>query len=78
MRSTLNLDDSLILQAKLLTGIGEKTKLIHYGLKELIYQKKLKELVSMKGFAKGKAKSEPRKREWQNQKPIASLLFGFG
>jgi hypothetical protein len=36
MRTTLNLDDGLIEKARKLTGIQEKTELVHRGLRELV------------------------------------------
>ncbi len=36
MRTTLNLDDSLVERARKLTGIKEKTALVHAGLEALI------------------------------------------
>jgi Arc/MetJ family transcription regulator len=36
MRTTINLDDELVAKAQLYTGVKEKTKLVHLGLKALI------------------------------------------
>lgn len=36
MRTTLNLDDALLQRARELTGIDEKTRLVHKGLEALI------------------------------------------
>ena len=36
MRTTLNLDDSLVAEAMRLTGLKEKTAVIHAGLKALM------------------------------------------
>ena len=36
MRTTLNLDDTMVKEATKLTGIHEKTSLIHLGLQALI------------------------------------------
>ena len=36
MRTTINLDDELVAKAQLYTGVKEKTRLIHLGLKPLI------------------------------------------
>ena len=40
MRTTLNLDDALLDEARRITGIDEKTALIHRGLEELIARQK--------------------------------------
>ena len=36
MRTTINLDDELLTQAQRITGMKERTTLIHEGLKALI------------------------------------------
>ena len=36
MRTTLNLNDALLEEARRITGIHEKTALVHRGLKELV------------------------------------------
>jgi Arc/MetJ family transcription regulator len=49
MRTTLNLDDDLILRAREYTGIREKTSLIHAALRELIAKEAAKRLALLEG-----------------------------
>ena len=49
MRSTLNLDEQLLRKAQKLTGITEKTALIHRGLEALIAQQSSKRLAALRG-----------------------------
>ena len=49
MRTTLNLDDSLIEEAKELTGIEERTALIHEGLRLLIARESARRLAKLAG-----------------------------
>ena len=49
MRTTLNLDDDLILRAREYTGIREKTSLIHAALHELIAKEAAKRLALLEG-----------------------------
>ncbi|MGC1480893.1 MAG: type II toxin-antitoxin system VapB family antitoxin [Chthoniobacterales bacterium] len=51
MRTTLNLDDDLIGQAMELTGITQKTELLHRGLRELIEREAARQLAEMGGTA---------------------------
>lgn len=53
MRTTLNLQDELLDKAHNLTGIKERTALIHEGLKALIERESARRLASLGG-------SEPR------------------
>ena len=53
MRTTLNLDDELIAEALQLSGLDEKTAVIHEGLKALIAREKARRLARLGG-------SEPR------------------
>jgi hypothetical protein len=55
MRTTLNLDSEIFEKAARLTGIKEKTSLIHKGLEALIALEARKRLASLGG-------SEPRLR----------------
>jgi Arc/MetJ family transcription regulator len=48
-RSTLNLDDDLITRARDLTGIQEKTALIHAGLEALISRETARRLAALGG-----------------------------
>jgi Arc/MetJ family transcription regulator len=49
MRTTLNLDDSLVERASKLTGIKEKTALIHKGLESLISLESGRRLAALGG-----------------------------
>ena len=49
MRTTINLDDSLLESASSLTGINEKTALIRSALKALIAQESAKRLADLGG-----------------------------
>jgi Arc/MetJ family transcription regulator len=53
MRTTLNLDDSLIAEAQRLAGLTERTAVIHEGLKALIERESARRLARLGG-------SEPR------------------
>jgi len=49
MRTTINLDDDLLEKAQRLTGIKDRTALIHEGLKMLIARESARRLVSLGG-----------------------------
>jgi Arc/MetJ family transcription regulator len=49
MRTTLNLDESLIARARKFTGIQEKTKLLHLGLEALIQREASRKLSELGG-----------------------------
>lgn len=49
MRATLNIPDDLIAKVQEITGERSKTKAIVIAMKEFIRQKKLKELIALKG-----------------------------
>jgi len=61
MRTTLNVDDELIEQARNLTGIGEKTALVKAGLEALIARESAKRLAAL-GGSEPKATAPPRRR----------------
>jgi len=61
MRTTLNLDEELLERARLLTGIQEKTALIHAGLKALIAGEAARRLAALGGSEPGLRKI-PRRR----------------
>ena len=61
MRTTLNLDESLIEEARRLTGIEEKTALVQRGLREVIARESARMLASMGGTAP-KRRTIPRRR----------------
>ena len=53
MRTTLNIDDSMLRRAAKLTGIKEKTALIHLGLEALIARESARRLAQLGGREKG-------------------------
>ena len=53
MRTTINLDDRLLTQARRITGMKERTSLIHEGLRALIERESARRLARLGG-------SEPR------------------
>ena len=61
MRTTLNLEDSLINSASKLTGIKEKTTLVKLGLEALIARESSKRLAKLGGTER-QLKSIPRRR----------------
>lgn len=61
MRTTLILDDELLLKAKQLTGIQEKTALVHAGLRALIARESARRLIKL-GGSEPEARPVPRRR----------------
>jgi hypothetical protein len=61
MRTTLNIEDSLVDKAAKLTGITEKTSLVRLGLEALIVAESAKRLAKLGGTEK-KLKPIPRRR----------------
>jgi Arc/MetJ family transcription regulator len=55
MKTTLNIDDALLLRAAKLTGISEKTSLVRMGLEALVAAASARRLADLGG-------SEPRLR----------------
>jgi Arc/MetJ family transcription regulator len=51
MRTTLNIDDDLIKDARELTGITRKTELVRYALKSLIAREAGRRLAALGGSA---------------------------
>ena len=49
MRTTLNLDDELVVRAQRLTGIKEKTALLHAGIEALIAHASAQRLAALRG-----------------------------
>lgn len=47
MRTTINLDDDLIEEARRLTGVQERTALIHQGLRALIERESARRLARL-------------------------------
>ena len=60
MRTTLNIEDSLIDKASKMTGIKEKTTLVRLGLEALIARESAKRLARLGGTEK-QLKSIPRR-----------------
>jgi len=61
MRSTLDLDEALIGEASRLTGIEQKTALIHAALRALISRESARRLAALGGSAP-EIESIPRRR----------------
>ena len=53
MRTTINLDDTLIIEAQRITGMKERTALINEGLRALIQQEAAKRLARLGGSEPG-------------------------
>ncbi|MBS3933207.1 MAG: type II toxin-antitoxin system VapB family antitoxin [Truepera sp.] len=49
MRTTINLDDRLLSEAQRLTGVKERTALIHEGLRALIERESARRLAKLGG-----------------------------
>jgi Arc/MetJ family transcription regulator len=61
MRTTLNIEDSLLEQASRMTGIKEKTALVRLGLEALIARESAKRL-AMLGGSEEQLQQIPRRR----------------
>ena len=61
MRTTLILDDDLIERARGLTGVSEKTALVHEGLRALIARESARRLAEL-GGSEPQLKAIPRRR----------------
>lgn len=61
MRTTVNLDDDLLGEAQRLTGITERTTLIHEGLRALVERESARRLARLGGTEKA-LKLPPRRR----------------
>ena len=61
MRTTLNLDDALLKRASQLTGIKEKTALLHAGMEALIARASAQRLAALGGTQKS-LRHIPRRR----------------
>ena len=61
MRTTLNLNDELLERAASLTGVREKTALVHLGLEALIARESARRLAKLGGSEKA-LKRIPRRR----------------
>jgi len=61
MRTTLNLDDALMAEAQRLTGIKERTAVVHEALRSLIAQENARRLAQLGGTEPG-LRRVPRRR----------------
>ena len=61
MRTTLILDDEMVKRARELTGIEEKTALVHAGLEALIAREAARRLAALGGTQR-RLKNVPRRR----------------
>lgn len=61
MRTTINLDDELLAEAQRLTGISERTALVHEGLRALIQREAARRLARLGGSAP-RLEAPPRRR----------------
>ncbi|MDQ7844266.1 MAG: type II toxin-antitoxin system VapB family antitoxin [Armatimonadota bacterium] len=63
MRTTLNVDEELLRRAARLTGVTQKTALIHMGLRALIARESARRLAGLGGTA-------PRLRPIPRRRPV--------
>lgn len=61
MRTTLNIDDALLAEAGRLTGLSERTALIHEGLRALIERESARRLARL-GASEPTLRKVPRRR----------------
>ncbi len=61
MRTTINLDDALIREAQRLTGMKERTALVHAGLRALIERESARRLARL-GGSEPRLTAPPRRR----------------
>ena len=61
MRTTINLDDQLVSEAQRITGMKERTTLIHEGLRALIERESARRLALL-GGTEPQLKAPPRRR----------------
>jgi Arc/MetJ family transcription regulator len=61
MRTTINLDDELLAEAMRLTGIRERTALVHEGLRALIQREAARRLARL-GGTEPQLEAPPRRR----------------
>ena len=61
MRTTVNLDDNLLAQAREMTNITSNTKLLREALKALVQRESARRLAKLKGSEPG-LRSVPRRR----------------
>jgi Arc/MetJ family transcription regulator len=63
MRTTLNINDDLLRQAAKLSGINEKTAVVHAGLEALIARESAKRLAALGGSEPGLGKVRRRRSQ---------------
>lgn len=61
MKTTLNIDDALLAEARRLTRIEEKTALVHAGLEALIARESARRLAAL-GASESTLRPVPRRR----------------
>lgn len=61
MRITINLDDDLLDEAQRISGVTERTALVHEGLRALIQRESARRLARLGGMER-KLKPVPRRR----------------
>lgn len=61
MRTTINLDDDLLEEAHRVTGLRERTELVHEGLRALIAREKARRLARLAG-SEPRLRTAPRRR----------------
>ncbi len=66
VRTTLILDDALIDKARALTGIQEKTAIVHAGVEALIARESARRLAAL-GGTQPRLKPVPRRRPGRNR-----------
>jgi Arc/MetJ family transcription regulator len=66
LRTTINIGDELLANARKYTGEEEKTKLVHLGLESLVQKHVAKRLIAL-GGTDPKAKAAPRRRAWKKK-----------
>ncbi len=78
MRTTLILDDELLAEASKLTGIEEKTKLLHMGLEALIHRESSRRLAKLGGAMPGFAVPPRRNVDVLFKVADAPVKYGSG
>lgn len=64
MRTTINIDEELLAQAQRVTGMNERTALIHAGLEALIARESARRLARL-GASEPRLRPVPRRRPRQ-------------
>lgn len=72
MRTTLNIDDRLMADASRLSGLREKTAVVHRGLEALIARESARRLAALGGTQKTLV--TPRRRRARHATPRANRL----